>query len=263
MVKKRRTQGNVIRKIMKYDYFTASFYAKRRSGKTYLIFQLLKALVKKHSDIYIFSPTAHLDKTWKEITSWLDSKGLNYTIYTELTDDDGNDIISDLLTQWSTPPEPEEDSDSEEELEKESFSMYNETLINKLEKPKSKRKKKKKPPPPPDRWLILDDMSEHLKGRSIRKLFFNGRHYNAKILTSCHDVKKQSPDLIANSVYSFLFKRLSDERISHIRDKLDLDVDDKTFANMYKKATSKDYGFLLIDSDKDKFYNGFKSELRG
>ena len=263
MVKKRRTQGNVIRKIMPYEFFTASLYAKRRSGKTFLIWQLMKALVKKHTEIYIFAPTVNLDKTWKEITKWLDTKGVNYHTYIDLNDDEGGDIISDLLTQWAIPPEPEEDSDtdSDDEDEDELNISYNETLGSVSNKPK-KKKKKKKPPPEPDRWVIIDDMSEHLKRRSIHKLFYNGRHFRTKILTSCHDIKKQSPDMIANSVYSFLFKKLPKERIEHIRDKLDLDITDTKFADMYAEASKRDYGFLLVDSDRDKYYNGFKTELR-
>ena len=274
-VKKRRTQVNVIKKVMPYEFFTASLYAKRRSGKTYLIWKLLKALTKKHSEVHIFAPTVNLDKTWGEITNWLDSKGINYTTYTDLNDDDGNDIISGLLDEWAIPAEPEEEESSEEdedELEKpwrgfrpnelESFSQYNETLKLQKTKKKTKKKKKKKPPPPPDRWVIIDDNSEHLKRRSIHKLFYNGRHYRAKVLTSCHDIKKQSPDMIANSVYSFLFKRLPEERIKHIKDKLDLDVADSKFTDMYALASKRDYGFLLIDSDRDKYYSSFKSELK-
>ena len=73
-------------KIKGYDvipklYANIFICAKKGSGKTNVIWRIIKNCADKNSFIYIFSGTAHNDENWEYIMNELDKKEIGYEIF--------------------------------------------------------------------------------------------------------------------------------------------------------------------------------------
>ena len=68
--------------------------AKKNSGKTNIIYNILKKCANKHTEIVIFCPTWELDDTYRQILEYLDSKGIPHQQFKNI------DNLKDLMDSY-------------------------------------------------------------------------------------------------------------------------------------------------------------------
>lgn len=114
-----------------------------------------------------------------------------------------------------------------------------------------------------DNLIIFDDLALELRNnKAIVQLFKNMRHLNIiNIICSSQSVIDFTRDMLDNSDYVLLFKKLPEDRLDHLYKWLSLDITKPLFNSLYEIATSDDEhsvkNFLMIDKNNDTYYKGF------
>ena len=69
-------------------YPNIALIAKKKSGKTNLLYHILKNIIDPSTDVYLFVSTAKRDATWKDIIKYLEKQGnkvqINLGIYDQV-----------------------------------------------------------------------------------------------------------------------------------------------------------------------------------
>jgi hypothetical protein len=247
--------------------------SKKKSGKTTLIYNILKKCANKNTHVWIFSPTIKKDETFKMICEMLENKGCNVSKYLHFIDEDGSNIIDEVINELIN-----EGSDGEQEEGQE--EEYNDEPINKPlclckfgneeqeedrkqekeEKPK-KEKKNKKNKIYPEQIFVCDDLASDLRNKAIGQLLIKNRHFKSKVILSGHNVTNLLPQARANIDYCIVFKGMSDDKIKVLHNDLNLSMDFDKFLEIYNEATLKPYSFLWISTADDKLRCGFDKDI--
>lgn len=256
--------------------------AKKKSGKTTVIYNILKKCVGKETKVLIFCPTVTKDAMYKEIIKMLNIKQVEHSEFDHFIDDDGNDLIADFIR------EAKERNDNEEEPEipttsrkyvskEEARLLFGDELpkakieqkiredIKQQEEEKKKREAKKrkkgKGKIAPEFILVFDDLGQDLRKKSISQLLIKNRHYKCKVIISSQWITYLSPVGIRQLDYCLLFSGFPDEKITDLHQKLDIGLDVNKFIQIYKQATEKKYHFLYIDINEKIFKKDFNEIL--
>jgi len=87
--------------------------AKKKSGKTNLIYHLMRNIVGKDTKIYVFCSTANRDQTWKQLIKELENKGNEVVVYNGLytTRMEGKrrrnvNQLKELIDTWQAEEKP-------------------------------------------------------------------------------------------------------------------------------------------------------------
>jgi predicted AAA+ superfamily ATPase len=80
------------KKILDLQYWVMAILSKRRSGKSTLIYNLIKQFANKNTIILFFCPTFHKDSTYGAIKKYLDEREINYEIFSHFIEDGCNHI---------------------------------------------------------------------------------------------------------------------------------------------------------------------------
>ena len=221
--------------------------AKKKSGKTSVIYNILKNCADKYTNVIVFCSTHQKDRNWIEIKKYLDEKNINNEFYHSMNDN-GNilsEIVTDLQLQVS--------SDSESEEEEPEILRF---------KTKRKKKKKKKPTIISPKYIIIfDDLSSELRKPEIAHLLKTNRHYKSKIIISSQYLHDLQPMSLRQMDYWLLFSGLPDEKLQMVYKQADLSIDYEKFYELYKQATSEKYSFFYIDTNTDTFRRNFNYQI--
>lgn len=229
---------------------------KKRSGKTVIIYNILKKMIQKHHIVYIISSTVNKDDNWKTITDFLDTKGIQYETYHSIKEAEIDDIIAGMQ-------EPDIESDDEEEstiTQEKPFGLW--TLPRPGEITKSGlEKKKKKKPKPPEYWFIFDDLSTELRNTSVEKLLKKNRHFKARTIISSQYLNDLMPASRLQLDYVLVFPNLPEEKLEELRRNTDLPLTFDQLKKMYKKATEKPFNFLYVNTRTPDYRVNFNQQF--
>lgn len=214
--------------------------AKKKKGKTSVLYNTVKHCCGPDTRIIAFCSTLYKDASWETIKDWAEHKGIAFVGHTSLKDDNGVDMLQELVDGLSRKPEEEKkaksffDSDSEDEDE-------------------PRRRKYRAP----EYLIILDDLSTELKQASVTALLKKNRHFKAKIIISSqylNDLKPEARKQIDNFI---LFEGHSFQKIEDIYRDADISIPIDEFWRVYKFATDRKYSFLYIDCTTGEFRKNF------
>ena len=247
-------------KIKGYDLFPELYCniyccAKKKSGKTSVIFKIIKQCTDKDTEIYIFCSTHNKDNNWIEIKKWMEDQERNSHFYTSLVEDGVNMlelVISDLQSQVSEDEEKKEESEEEEKII--NFHEDEDYLSFKIKKRKPKKVA-------PKLLFIFDDFSAELKDKNIVKLLKEHRHFKSKVIISSQYPYDLLPESRTQMDYWLLFAGHPEEKLEAIYKDCDLSIPFDLFNKMYKMATEKKYHFFYIDRNLEKFRQDFNQEF--
>ena len=138
-------------------YSNTFLCAKKNSGKTTTIYNMLKKCVDKDTVLDLFVSTIEKDRSWIQIVKHFRGKGCIVNAHTSTVDNDGNDRIRELI---DTPMEfsDEEESSSESEEDLKYISIGGEETKEPTERKRRKTKLAQK------RIIVLDDIGNELSG---------------------------------------------------------------------------------------------------
>lgn len=259
------TSNYSIRNIKGKNYFDLFPYllfisAKKKSGKTSLIWNIIKNTTDKNTKFFIFCSTYNVDKSWMKIIEYLERRGNIVEKFGAIREDrhtNNLDIIINALTAKDDEPEEEEEGSS--------ISINFGTIPVPVVKKKKKRKKKKKKPEKivPEYMFIFDDISNELRNPAISRLLKIHRHLGSgcNVILSSQYVKDIQPQAGQQIDFFITFKNFSEERLKHIHKLLDLSIDFEDYLKVYYYATKEPYQFLYTNTRTEELRKGFNTRL--
>lgn len=229
--------------------------AKKQSGKTCTIFHILQKCVNKNTTVYIFASTVFNDPTWLEIVKWLKKKKIPYKRFTSIFNDEGQNIVTDLVNEL-TNKQKQKANDEEDE----NNNNYDDWLMFDSDEEEEEEKEKKPKKIAPEYFLIFDDLSDELSNKSIPTLVKKNRHFTMKMLFSSqyyHDLSKPAR---TNLDYILLYPHIPEEKLELLHKESDMATSYPIFQKLYNHATKENYNFLYCDLRKHKFRKNLNSE---
>lgn len=226
-----------------YDMFPEKYLnlficAKKKSGKSVTLINIIKQRANKDTIIFVFSPTAaNKDKTWISALN-NELKGYNITIFDSILDK--LDAIKEILM----PAKVEE--------EKENIDYVRQLMFDLFEK-KGKVKEK-------EYMIILDDLGDEAGDKRLAELLKKNRHCNCTYIISSQYFNDVHPQGRKQLDYWILFGGHRDDKLELIHRDSDVHLDYESFRELYKDATKNKYDFLYIDSANQKFRKNFTHE---
>jgi hypothetical protein len=204
--------------------------SKKASGKTSLVFHMLKKLCTKNTITIIFCPTVKKDPAYTHnIIPWLDEHDRPYHLYTSLEDHD-------------------EDNENGESVKDELMDFFKH----------SEQQHGKKIT---QFIMILDDLGDECRDKFITGLAKKNRHYFLNLIVSVQYVHDVLPGFLKQVDSCFLSQGNSEDKLLMLKQSLDLSISDADFLRIYKKATEERFKFLNIDRNHQKFYRDFTDEI--
>ena len=225
--------------------------AKKKSGKSTLLYKIVKDCTDPRTKVFAFVSTVNKDKTYMQMKKFCKSKGIEFQGFTSLKDDDGNNILQDLVTQLQN-----EQPEGEEEDQPKSKSIIMCDSDEEDEKPKKKYKYRV-----PEYLFILDDLSTELNDKAVTSLLKKNRHFRSKIIISNQYWNDLSKSGRKNLDTLIIFGSQPKEKLIEIHRELDLSTKFDQFYELYKYATEDRFNFLYIDVVNEEYRKNFSIKL--
>jgi hypothetical protein len=226
--------------------------AKRKSGKTSVLANILQKTCDKKTTFWVFCPTTKVDSSWISLIEILEAKGNNVNVFDSIMDGKVN-LLDEIVTDLSNP-EPIVDCKIAKEVSKCNFGD------DLKEKKKYEYKPKKVAP---THIFVFDDISNELKNPSLVALCKKSRHFKASVYISSQYVNDLQPQSIKQLDYFLCFRSFSRDKLEHIHKLLDLTINIDKFYDIYDYcfADPKGYDFLYIDTRNQEFRKNFNKKL--
>lgn len=269
--------------------------AKKKSGKTNLLVNIVKECADKDTNVFLLASTANKDPLFLALKKWCKKHDIPYSAQTEIktTDEMGkkNDFFENFMREMGEADEQTDESESEDEeakhprmsnyghvpeSESESESDYSSdndgecalahkklNYGKKYDRTDVKFVKNKTSLQPKKPWItpeviiITDDLSNELKTPSLRAFFKRNRHYKCMNIISTQWLQDLLPESLKQFDYLLLFKGLTDEKLLKVKNDADLSIDIEKLKAIYKSATSAPYSFLYIDTRLEQYRKCF------
>jgi len=247
--------------ILGYDYFSTLYSniyicSRRRSGKTTLIYNILKHCVNKRTNVVFFCSTIHRDSTYKLILEMLEKKKVNVMTYDHFLNGKEN-ILTGIIEELNNDLETKE----QEKIKKDHDNIDPKPIMDLFPKEKAVERKERKPKKlSPEYVFIFDDLGNDLRHASITQLFKTSRHYKAKVIVSSQYIHDLSNACIKNLDYTLIFKSFNREKLLVLFEALDLSIDFELFEQLYLDATAQPFNFLYVDSRDNTYRRNFNRE---
>lgn len=235
-------------------YSNIFILARKGSGKTTVIANILNQCMGKDTRLFIFAATVNKDPTFKAITEKFGKKGNTVLTYTSLMDGK-HDNLNEIMEMLRGKDEEEEESEEESE----------EGMPIIITGERKKRKRKPKPKKPkyiaPEIIFVLDDLSTELRSKSVATLLKSNRHYKCKVLLSSQNYNDLKPESIRQLDYVIAFKGQTLEKLQTLHSVTDLSIPFEEFVQLYYYATDQKFHFLYIDTVEMKFRHNFNEGI--
>lgn len=233
-------------------YSNTFICAKKNSGKTTVIFNLLRKCIDRDTVVHMFVSTIEKDRSWLQIVDYLKTKGIKYHAHMSTIDENGNDLIRSIIDQPVLFSDDEEDEPSPQ-------PHYSFIRLNEQKQDKTIRRKKRKLAQ--KQIIILDDIGNELKKPSIDQLLKINRHLQCKVILSSQYLNDLSPQARRQIDVWLLFAGCKKEKLLTIMRDCDTHLDFYIFEQVYKYATSQKYNFLYIDCHNNTFRRNFNEGI--
>jgi len=244
--------GNLIPSV----YGVTFLCAKRKSGKTSTLAEILQKTTNKHTNFWIFCPTHRVDSSWSTLIKILEDKGSCVTVFDSIMDGKTNNL--DVIMNELSNPE-EEEVDSKENLTKPLCKIK---FDNEEEEKKKKNYKPKKIAP--DHVFVFDDISHELKNPAIATLLKKSRHFKSACYLSFQYALDIRPECWKQAEFCLCFKSFSKDKLEHIHKHTDLSCELEQFYNIYDyvfKDPNEKWNFLYIDVRDQLYRKNFNKKL--
>lgn len=237
-------------------YANIFLLARKKSGKTTLLWNILRKCSDADTRIIIFSATVQKDANMKAIVKYFKKKKNTVETYMSIFDDDGRtNILDALIEEMGELDDDDDSSDEENDKKKKKEKLLIDTGDEEKERPKRKKKYQA-----PEIIFVFDDLSTELRNPVISRLLKTNRHYKSKVILSSQYVHDLAPQSIRQLDYLLAFKGLSDEKLLKLHTGLDLSIPFDLFNKIYKDATKAKFQFLYIDAINQSLRKSFNCQ---
>lgn len=230
--------------------------AKKNSGKTVTIFNIIKKMIDKHTMVIIFCSTIHKDPSWEYIINWLKKKNVPYVSYTSINED-GLNQIEQFYTGLQKAKEESDDEEGEE-------PRPNCIQCNEIEHEEEEEEKA----PIIDKYIMIcDDISDELKDKKLAYFVKRNRHFRTKVILSSQYYNDLAKDARTQMDYILVWPRLPEEKLEEMKKLANVSCHFPQLLQMYKDATApnkpgeKSHNFIYIDVGRDKYRRNFNEQF--
>ncbi len=221
--------------------------AKKNSGKSSVIYNIINECSGRDTKILAFVSTVFKDNAWLQVAALCKKRGLYFEPHISLKDE-GVDHLELFLKDQAQPEETEEEDEKDKKK--------NLLLLDSDDEEEDKPKKKEKQIAP--EWIIvLDDLSTELKAKSVVSLLKKNRHLKAKVIVSSQFLHDLGPESRKQIDTWLVFGQQNEEKLEIIYKDADISVPYEQFKHMYDVATAEKYSFLYVDTRRDEFRRNF------
>ena len=236
-------------------YSNTFICAKKNSGKTTVIFNVLKKCADRDTVLHLFVSTIEKDPSWLQIVKYFQNKNLQVHTHTSTRGEDAEDLIQEII---DTPVDHSDQESSESEDETVSFISIDEP---EKEKKRKKRKKRKPSKLAQKQIIVLDDIGMELRGKTIDQILKINRHLKSKVIISSQYLNDLSPQARRQIDIWLLFAGCKKEKLSTILRDSDCPLEYPVFEHMYKHATRQKYNFLYLNAHNCTYRQNFNLAL--
>ena len=235
-------------------YNNCAIIARKKSGKTNIIYNIIKKCCDKRTNIVFFVSTIHKCPVYAEILKYCAKKKINVMTFTDIREGRTH-ILQDLLERLQMPEKTEEKEAHTEFVQTRGFGIVPVRQVSATEAPKSRLKT-------PKHFLIFDDVSQSLRDPSISRLLKIHRNIECRVLISTQNLNDFTPATMRQLDYCLLFRGLAHnvEKLEYIYSNLDLSVDLDRFIEMYRDATAQPFHFMYISNRDNTYRQNFDQE---
>lgn len=248
------------------DIYTNTFLvARKKSGKTTALFNLLKATIDKNTFVYLFCNTVNKDQSYDVITSWMEDHDIEFQTFTSVKEgkeDHLGKIVSELEAmhnEGGKHPDYQEEDLSRLDGYPGPICVFGENEI-KITIPRERKK-----PLTPKLCFVFDDISQELRtNTNVRKLLKQNRHYLCNTIISSQnplDLYTDSRNQIDNWM---VFKGFNEKKLQAIYESADPSIDYHQWRVLYNDATAdrpdNPKGFLYYQRAPDRYRRNFNYE---
>ena len=241
--------------ILGYDMFPLLYnniflIAKKKSGKSNVIYNILDKGANKNTNILFFVPTFHRDDVYLKMAEMLDKKKINYEVFSDIIED-GVNVLDDIIKDLEAPEPVVEKST------KPVMTMFGVVIPPRVRK-EGKLKKKA-----PKHIIVLDDCGQSLKNSSVTKLLKINRHLHARVIISSQHQGDMFQQAFRQCDNLIIFRGLSNnlEKLDQIYRNADLSLPFEEFVKVYRFATLNPFSFLYIDTRNNQYRVNFNKEI--
>lgn len=228
--------------------------ARKKSGKSITIFNILRQCVGRDTTVIFFCSTLYKDAVYANMMKMLDDNGINYMGYTSLKED-GIDHLNDLVQMLTKKAE---DDFNKKDIPTDKLSHL---LFNGEQDEIKENKPKKTKYLAPEYIIILDDLSDELKSTSLVTLLKKNRHFLAKILISSQYYLDLLPSSRKQIDVFLIFQNITEDKLLQIHKDANLTITWEQFLKIYKWATLDKYNFLYVDCINSLFRKNFNTAI--
>lgn len=226
--------------------------AKKKSGKTTVIYRLMQKTIGKDTKVFIFCSTVHKDPAYKKMMDDFDDRGIYFEAYTSIYEE-GENILENIINEMKVSEKQEEQNPIKvQPLKSLMFGTGEETVEPKKKKPKYLT---------PEYVFIFDDLGQTLRDKTVEQLLKTNRHYKSRVIISSQYLNDLLPASILQLDYLLMFKGLPIEKLEEVYKKIDMSTPFESFVQMYEIATAEPFHFFYIDIRNEKFRRDFNLEL--
>lgn len=267
-------------KIQGYDLFPENppysnifISAMKFSGKTNLVYHVLKNCTNKNTTVIFISTTVNNDDSCDYMFKQLEKRGVNVLKYESMTAQDGSNVLETFMDTLKEKAKEEKEEQEQRELEKKDkrskpvippvmkYISIPVSAENDDDGDDDNKKKSRKPHKiAPEYFIVLDDSASDLKNKHLNMLITTNRHYKCSVIVSSQYYNHLSKPARGNVDYLILFKNMPLDKLKFIHEDSNMSIDFDTFLDMYIDATSAPYSFLWFDRKRGTFRQNFDQE---
>lgn len=243
-IKKVQTDSKNIRGSSMFPEIYSNIFllARKKSGKTVLLFNILKKCIGRNTRVIIFSGTAYKDYNMVHIRKYLKKKKIEHEVHQSIMDGKVN-ILKNIIDELQIQSEIDaQSSDSENEQEQSYINIGEEYEEEEVKERKEKLLS-------PEIIFVFDDQGKNLRNQTLSTLITRNRHFLCKTIICSQYLHQLQPESIVNLDYILMFGQTPVEKLIRIHELLEVPVTYERFYNMYMQATAKKYNFLYVSSE--------------
>jgi hypothetical protein len=238
--------------------------ARKKSGKSSLISNIIDKTTNKKTTIWLFCSTFKIDKTWIEVIKNLEDKGYVVNCFESIVDGSGKksinnlEVVLDDLAQGGDGmkiPEKEPEPDIYDRFGIKMKSMGS------IFKEQSVPRKTKNKIQTVSNLFIIDDLPQQLKNPAVDRLCKTSRHSNSNVIISSQYCKDLSPQSITQIDELVVFKGYNEEKMLHLHKLLDLAIPFELFMKIYTHCVEDPFSFLTLDVRKEEIRKNFNTMI--
>lgn len=245
-------------------YSNVLMLARKQSGKTTIVANLLKHCIDNRTKVFFFVGTINLDASYKEIMRDLDERGVTYEKFTDIVEtvQEGKkkvrvDTLQNILNKIRKP-----DGESKKPAEIDRLARFQ--LVSCSDDLEFTVKVKKPKKVAPEYLFVFDDISSELeKNETFQTFVKQNRHYKAKVLICTQDITDITTDARRMIDNWLILGSHPESKLRIIYNYINPPCEFEDFKKLYSYCTAKPYGILHVmsNTEKNPFRLNFNTEI--